>query len=289
LTAVSAIVFFLGLLFGFQRPSRLLLPRLRATVLLLLGCTPFNFGAAFFISKRLFCQAAVAASLHRFTSPGLTSSCRGGAEPTSLPPPVSTRFVDSFFRLAAAFAASRGGGFYHRRVWSQLRSSTSYFVFHCFVRGLRRQCDFAFPSEGARLLSPRPGGVNRLRRLSSSLRHASVAVATSALSRGAASTTAASGVNSVLPTPYSVFQPDQENPPPLRLRLPVRGARLLPPPRLESTRFFDSIFPMDRPGERGARPLREFHPANTGDRSSPISAAELSIRSARRRRCSVQS
>ncbi len=164
MTAVSAIVFFLGLLFGFQRPSRLLLSRLCATVLLLLRCTPFNPGAAFFISKRLFCQAAVAAAFCRFASFGFNiaplrfvSSCRGGAEPTSFPRPLSTRFVDSFFRLASAFAVSRGGGFYHHRVGSQLRSPTSYFVFHCFRRSLHRQCDFVFPSEGARLISPRPG------------------------------------------------------------------------------------------------------------------------------------
>ena len=64
-----------------------------------------------------------------------------------------------FFRFAPVcrrcdFAVSRAGGFYHHRVGSQLRSPTSYFVFHCFVRGFRRRCDVAFPSEGARLLPP---------------------------------------------------------------------------------------------------------------------------------------
>jgi hypothetical protein len=37
---------------------------------------------------------------------------------------------------------------------------------------------------------------------------------------------------------------------------PFEGARLLPPPRRESTDFFDSIFPATRPGARGARLLR---------------------------------
>jgi hypothetical protein len=37
---------------------------------------------------------------------------------------------------------------------------TSYFICHCFARGLRRRCDFAFPFEGARLLSLRPRGIN---------------------------------------------------------------------------------------------------------------------------------
>jgi hypothetical protein len=166
LTAVSAIVFFLGLLFGFQRPSRLLLPRLCATVLLLLRCTPFNPGAAFFISKRLFCQAAVAAAFCRFASFGFNiaplrfvSSCRGGAEPTSFPRPLSTRFVDSLFRLVPGcrqcdFAVSRGGGFYHHRVGSQLRSPTFYFVFHFFRPELLVAVATSLPVRGARLLPP---------------------------------------------------------------------------------------------------------------------------------------
>ena len=164
MTAVSAIVFFLGLLFGFQRPSRLLPLRLCATVLL--RCTPFNPGAAFFISKRLLCQAAVAAAFHRFASSGFNtapwrfvSSCRGGAEPTSLPRPLSTRFVDSLFRLVPVcrpcdFAVSRGGGFYHRRVGSQLRSPTSYFVFHFFRPGLPSPVRLRLSVRGARLLPP---------------------------------------------------------------------------------------------------------------------------------------
>jgi len=41
---------------------------------LLLRCTPFNPGAAFFISKRLFCQAAVAAAFHRFVSSGVNTA-----------------------------------------------------------------------------------------------------------------------------------------------------------------------------------------------------------------------
>jgi hypothetical protein len=82
LTAVSAIVFFLGLLFGFQRPSHLSLSRLRATFLLLLGRSPFNLGAAFFISKRLFCQAAVSGPplrpiWTRIAPSRFASSCRG--------------------------------------------------------------------------------------------------------------------------------------------------------------------------------------------------------------------
>ena len=71
-------------------------------------------GAAFFISNPLPCQATVAAPFHRFVSSGFNtalprfvSSCRGGAEPTSLPLPLSTRFVDSFFRPSTASSPVR--------------------------------------------------------------------------------------------------------------------------------------------------------------------------------------
>ena len=199
-------------------------------------------GAAFSISNRLPCQATVAAPFHRFASfgfntalPRFVSSCRGGAEPTSLPLPLSTRFVDSFFRpstssspvrllrfeglrllppplpestsladflfrlsllssgASAANAASpsrpRGCGFYHRPVRSQPRTHDSVF-----------------------LLSTRSGDP-------------AASAASSSRPRGAPSTTASSGVNTLL-----------------RLHLPgssglVRGrtasspmACLLPPP-----------------------------------------------------------
>jgi hypothetical protein len=119
----------LGLLFGFQRPSRLSPPRLSATVFPLLGSTPFNPGAAFSISKRLFCQAAVAAPLpplhlasastrRRCASPPLLSRGRGTYF-------ASASLVNRLRRLSlpfgsASFAASRGCGFYHRRVECQL-------------------------------------------------------------------------------------------------------------------------------------------------------------------------
>jgi hypothetical protein len=168
LTAVSAIVFFLGLLFGFQRPSRLLLPQLRATVLLLLDCTPFNFGAALFISKRLFCQAAVAASLHHFASLGISTaplriaasyrgarnllrirvSCQLASSTLS-----STSLRLSPLRGAAASTTAALGVNFARR----LRISS----FTASAGGLRRQCDFAFPSEGRGFYRSALGGVNR--------------------------------------------------------------------------------------------------------------------------------
>lgn len=103
-------------------------------------------GAAFFISNRLFCQAAVAASLHRFAS---TLFRRGGAEPTSLPPSLSTHFVDP--SLPPVRLSSSGAG---RRLLPpprQVSTPLVDFVFRLSLllgRGLRRQCDFAFPSEG---------------------------------------------------------------------------------------------------------------------------------------------
>ncbi|MFL5354371.1 hypothetical protein, partial [Archangium sp.] len=176
LTAVSAIVYFLGLLFGFQRPSRLLLSRLHATVFSLLGSTLFNFGAASSISKRLFCQAAVAAPFHRFipfgfnTAPSrFVSSFREGRG-TYFASALRVNLLRRLFFpprpgsvACATSAVSWGSGFYHHRVGSQPASSTSYFVFHFF----------------------RPGDF--------------VASATSPFRpRGAASITAASGVNSVV-------------------------------------------------------------------------------------------
>ena len=204
MTAVSAIVFFLGLLFGFQRPSRLLPLRPCATVLLLLGCIPFNFGAALFISKRLFCQATVVASFsplrlvwiqHRAVAPCFFLS--RGAESTSLPHPLSTCFVDSFFRLASAFAASRGAASTTAASRVNFARRLRISFFHFFVRGLRRQCDFAFPSEGPRLLSPPRSESTPYCRLrippTWSRRQRDVPVW-----RGAASTTAASRVNTLL-------------------------------------------------------------------------------------------
>ncbi len=78
MTAVSAIVFFLGLLFGFQRPSRLLLLRLRATVLLLLGCSPFNLGGC-----TLYFEAASLSS----------GRCRFASTASPLPESASRRSV----------------------------------------------------------------------------------------------------------------------------------------------------------------------------------------------------
>ncbi len=146
MTAVSAIVFFLGLLFGFQRPSRLYLPRLRATVLLLLPCTPFNLGAAFFISKRLFCQAAVAAPFSplllgigfNIAPERFVSSCRGGAESTSLPLPLSTLSVDSFFLPAPASSPSRLPPFRGVRLLPPPRSESTPFVDFLFPLSLLR-------------------------------------------------------------------------------------------------------------------------------------------------------
>jgi hypothetical protein len=279
LTAVSAIVFFLGLLFGFQRPSRLLPLRLCATVFRLLCCTPFNPGAAFFISKRLFCQAAVAAAFCRFASSGFNTA--------------PWRFVSS----------RRGARNLLRfRVSCQLASSTLSSASSRFVASATS------PFRGEAASTTTALGVNFARRLRISSftasSGASVASATSLFRpRGAASTTTALGVNRLrrpssshpaqlrrqcdfrlvegrgfyhhrvqcqlrTANPYSFFQPDQEHPPPVPLRLPIEGARLLPPPRWESTRFFSSLFPLVPPGALGARMPRQ-------GRSSYLAAGEV--------------
>ncbi|WP_233261509.1 hypothetical protein, partial [Vitiosangium sp. GDMCC 1.1324] len=160
-TAVSAIVFFLGLLFGFQRPSRLLLPRLRATVFFTSRLHPVQLRGRLLY----FEPASLSSDRCRSVSPLRPDSALLGAVALRFPfregrgiycfsasavNPLrrlsSSRRLD--FVALATSAVSRGCGFYHRRVGSQLRSLTFYFVFHCFVGGLRRQCDFAFPSEG---------------------------------------------------------------------------------------------------------------------------------------------
>ena len=145
MTAVSAIVFFLGLLFGFQRPSRLLLPRLCATVLLAAPQSTRGlhslFRTGFSVKRPLPPRSTVSPRFgFNIAPPRFVSSFRGGAEPTSFPPSLSTAFVDPFLSARSASSPSRflrlgGGGFYHRRVRCQLRSLTSYFLFHFFSSG----------------------------------------------------------------------------------------------------------------------------------------------------------
>jgi len=65
----------------------------------------------------------------------------------------SSRRLD--FVACATFAVSEGGGFYHHRVGSQLASSTSYFVCHCFLRGTPSPVRLRLSVRGARLLPHR--------------------------------------------------------------------------------------------------------------------------------------
>ena len=152
----------LGLLSGFQRPSRLC--RLSCCATVLLDLTAFNQRGGRFILNRFRCQAAVAASLFRFTakescfslSRGRGTYCRSALRVNSLRrlvfsgPSLVCHLRDIF---ASEEAASTTTAF---RV--NLASSTSYFaLFAASAGGSHRQCGFAFPSEGARLLSLRPG------------------------------------------------------------------------------------------------------------------------------------
>ena len=137
----------LGLLSGFQRPSRLH----PAVLLCYRSAQPHRFQPA---GRLLYSEpfslssgrCRFAFSVHREGE--LLFSFVGGAEPTAVPPFVSTRFI-------------------HHRVSSQPRCVDFLFrsVLLRSARSSHRQCGFAFPSEGARLLSPRPKGVNHLRRL----------------------------------------------------------------------------------------------------------------------------
>ena len=144
-----------------DRVACLLPPRLRATVLL--RCTPFNLGgrilyfeSAFLSSDR--CRFALAVSARPVSS--------RGAEPTSLPPSLSTRFVDP--SLPPVRLSSFGAG---RRLLPLPRWVSTPLVDFVFRLSLLR----SGPPSPVRLrLSVRGGaasttaafGVNHLRRLS---------------------------------------------------------------------------------------------------------------------------
>jgi hypothetical protein len=196
LTAVSAIVFFLGLLFGFQRPSRLLLLRLVC------------YGAS-------YC----------FTAPhstrGLRSLFRSGF---SVKRPLPLRFtvsprLDSTPRRGALFLPVEGRGTYFLSA-SRVNSLRRPFVSARTALSPARLRRF----EGRRLLPPPrwestslADFVFRLSLLRPEL--PSPVRLRFSVRGGAASTTAASGVNLFLLTPYSFFQAVRRNPPPVRLRL----------------------------------------------------------------------
>ena len=205
-----------------------MLPRLCATVLL--RCTPFNLGG-----RILYFEPAFLSSdrcRFSFTVSARPASSRG-AEPTSFPPSLSTRFVDP--SLPPVRLSPFGAG---RRLLPPPRwVSTPLvdFVFRLSLLlgwGLRRQCDFAFPSEGTRLLPP----------------------------PRSESTTF---VDPFLPTAPA---------PPLSRHPPIEGMRLLPPPRLESTDFLVRLFSLrsrwlDKPPTQVSTGIRfnpkagTFHPA----------------------------
>ena len=158
MTAVSAIVFFLGLLFGFQRPSRLLPPRLPATLHPVQpGGRILYFESALLSSDRCRSVPPFRLVRNQHRAVALCFLLRGGAEPTAFPPSLSTGFVDPFLSARSASSPSRllrfgGGGFYHHRVGCQLRALTSYFVFH-FARP-------ELPSPMRRRLSVRGGAAS---------------------------------------------------------------------------------------------------------------------------------
>ena len=93
----TAIVYFLGLLFGFQRPSRCTAPRLCVSVPILIGF-PLNRGGDSFIRGRQACQLRLFGFV-LFRSPGSSEPfllSRRGAASTPFPLPLSTGFGDFF-------------------------------------------------------------------------------------------------------------------------------------------------------------------------------------------------
>ena len=133
----------LGLLSGFQRPNRLSRVLPCATV----GFA-FRRRPPCCAGRLLYCRtgSTVKQPMLLRLSGSLRSEVRlrvllrrRGAEPTSFPPPLSTRCVDSFSSLPgvvtrATSSGSAGGGFYHCRVSSQLRFVDLLFRLSCVVR-----------------------------------------------------------------------------------------------------------------------------------------------------------
>ncbi len=220
MTAVSAIVFFLGLLFGFQRPSRLLLPRLRATVSSRLHPIQprgrfLYFEVAFLSSDR--CRSVsplrLVGSQHRAAALCFFLFSRRGAEPTAFPPSLSTHFVDSFFHPLPALSPARLPPLRGLRLLPPPRPESTPLVDFVFRLSLRSS---GGPGSPVRLRLPvRGGAASTASPLGSQLPSSTLffpPTPTLSLARrlpgrgGAASTTPAWSVNSVPPTPYSSFR-----------------------------------------------------------------------------------
>ncbi len=182
MTAVSAICL-LGLAIWFSKTESLVAAATFCYALLRC-CIPFNFGGGILYFEALFlssgrCRFVSALRLvsNQHRAAALCFFFRGGAEPTSFPPSLSTDFVDPFFPLAR-LSSFRGAALLPPPRW------VSTPLVDCVFR-----------------LSVRPG--------------APTAVAASlSRPRGAASTTAAFGVNRLL----RPLLPARSTPPPERLR-----------------------------------------------------------------------
>jgi len=126
----------LGLLFGFQRPSRLLVAAATscyrpASLHPIQPRGPHSlFRIGFSVKRPLSLQ------LHRFGSTCFVEG-RGTYFASAFPVNPLCRPFSSTLRLCRLrdFRFRGGGDFYHRRVGCQLRSLTSYFVFHFFSAG----------------------------------------------------------------------------------------------------------------------------------------------------------
>lgn len=196
----------LGLLFGFQRPSRLC-PT--AT-----SCYPVAF--LFTISKRSCCQAAVAASLFRFV-PRRPALRFGGAR-NLLPfrPPCQLSSLTLCF-LSTALLPQQLGCFSGEAASTTAASRvnfvslTAYLVVLLLRPGLfHRQCDVAFPSGGAPSTAARPVESTAFLHFFFPAQR-NVARATCRRSGDAASITAAFGVNTASLTPYFLFRAPPPN------------------------------------------------------------------------------
>jgi len=131
--------------------------------------TTASFRVNFVSSTSYFALSACCARPEVPTASAVSPSRPRGRGMYRLAPTESTTLRRLFFPAPPFFcrlrdtSGSAGRGFYHRRVLSQLASSTPYFLFP--VRVSHRQRGFAFPSEGRGMYRLIPLESTALRRL----------------------------------------------------------------------------------------------------------------------------
>jgi len=219
------------------------------------------------LPNRLDCQATDVASSFRLASsrsPLSRSSFEGARNLLRFRRRCqlasSTRFSCCPSGVAcAAFSAQREAASTTAASRVNFVSSTVYFVFPAASGGPHRQCGFAFPSVGARLLASRPPECQPPSSTLAFPFSRPLFLAEHLPGSGdAASTTTAFGVNPTASTPYFLC-PSHDSHRQRGFAFPSEGTRLLLPPRLESTplrRLLISSVPERCPTANAVSPSR---------------------------------